>query len=285
MSLAMEKTRSLQQLFTSRFPRDFTGVQTVARPQAQVQPMNQAEMQTQTVKVQQCATPVNFTNQPPADPVKAATVQSRVQTQTVKAPPTSVQQKTATTSNVLTNTSRETQSLKQTSESQSQSSQGLTHPPAQTHPWTTQAALRSTTQTETSAHFARGSAAQCLAQPHLSSTQHTAPQQPPWCGRGLTPTNQLKPTAPVSATSSATPVQLKEREANVQETEASSFSGRRAVSDKAAFLERRAEWMNTSNKPVSTFMFQRISETRSPINFNFHKCPLKVQSSLFLLVF
>ncbi|KAM9346807.1 uncharacterized protein cracdla [Symphorus nematophorus] len=46
MSLAMEKTRSLQQLFTSRFPRDFTGAQTAARPQAQVQTMNQTETQT-----------------------------------------------------------------------------------------------------------------------------------------------------------------------------------------------------------------------------------------------
>ncbi|XP_071395341.1 CRACD-like protein [Centroberyx affinis] len=35
MSLAIEKTRSLQQLFSSRLPRDFTSMQTAARPQAQ----------------------------------------------------------------------------------------------------------------------------------------------------------------------------------------------------------------------------------------------------------
>uniref|UniRef100_UPI003AAD190B uncharacterized protein cracdla n=1 Tax=Centroberyx gerrardi TaxID=166262 RepID=UPI003AAD190B len=35
MSLAIEKTRSLQQLFSSRLPRDFTSMQTAARPQTQ----------------------------------------------------------------------------------------------------------------------------------------------------------------------------------------------------------------------------------------------------------
>ncbi|XP_023261116.1 uncharacterized protein KIAA1211-like homolog [Seriola lalandi dorsalis] len=255
MSLAMEKTRSLQQLFTSRFPRDFTGVQTVARPQAQVQPTNQAEtltgtqMQTQSVKMQQSTTSVQA-----ADTVKS-TVQSRSQAQTVKP----VQQKTSATSIALSNTSREAQTSKQTNEFQSHpdtsqsTSQYPTHPPVQTHPRTTQSPSLSSTQTEASCQFAQGSATQCLAQPHLSSGQHAAPQQPAWNNRGLHLTNQLKPTTPVSTTSSATaplPVSALgrgEREANVQETEGPSLSGRRAVwagsvGEKAAVLEKRAEW-------------------------------------------
>ncbi|XP_071333865.1 uncharacterized protein cracdla [Trachinotus anak] len=261
MSLAMEKTRSLQQLFTSRFPRDFTGVQTVARPQAQVQPTNQAEtrtgptMQTQTVKLQQGTTPVQATNQLSADTVKVATVQSRSQAQTVKTPLMSVQQKTSSTLTALSDTSREAQMSKQTNESQSHpntiqsASQCLAQPPVQTNPWTSQSLLRSSIQTETSSEFAQGSSTQCLAQPHLSLGQHAAPQQPSWSNRGLHPTNQLKPMMPVSTTAPhpVSALGRGEREANVQETEGPSLPGRRAVragsvSEKAAFLEKRAEW-------------------------------------------
>ncbi|XP_050928027.1 LOW QUALITY PROTEIN: CRACD-like protein [Lates calcarifer] len=237
MSLAMEKTRSLQQLFTSRFPRDFTGVQNTARPQPQGQPTNRTETQisaqtpAQTVKIQQSTAPVQAANQPSTDTVKAETVQSRIQAQTVKPSVMSVQQKTPTASTGLPNTTREAQTSKQTSESQS-------------HPNTSQ------------------SASQCPSHPpvqsYLSTGQHTAPQQPPWSNQGLHPTtNQLKPTASVSTTSSATappPTSASgrgEREANVQEKDGTSLSGRRAVwtgsvSERAAFLEKRAEWTSPS---------------------------------------
>lgn len=232
MSLAMEKTRSLQQLFTSRFPRDFTGVQTAAaRPQAQTETPTGA--QTQTVKTQQSTTQPEAANQPSTDAVKAES-----KAQTVKPSLVAAQQKTS----LQSNTSREPQTLRQTSEPQS-ASQPASHPAVQTNPWTTQSPLHSATLTETS----QGSVTQSLAQSYLSSGQ----QQPAWSNRSLHPVNQLKSTT-VSTTPSAPPPPVSasgrgEREAAVQEKEGSSQSGRRAgwagsVSEKAAFLEKRAEW-------------------------------------------
>lgn len=256
MSLAMEKTRSLQQLFTSRFPRDFTGVQTAARPQAQAQTTNQtevptgAQIQTQTVKIQQSATPLEAANQSSTDAVKAETVQSRNQAQTVKPSLMAVQQKTSMAS------SRESQTSKQTNEPQSHpnTTQSASQSASvQTNAQTTQSPLHSSTHTETSSQFAQGSVT--LAQSYLSSGRQ---QQPPWSNRGLHTANQLKsttslPLTSVSTTSSAAappPVSAMgrgEREDTVQEREGASLSGRRAVwagsvSEKAAFLEKRAEW-------------------------------------------
>ncbi|XP_059199554.1 capping protein-inhibiting regulator of actin dynamics [Centropristis striata] len=229
MSMAMEKTRSLQQLFTSRFPRDFTGAQTAARPQAQVE--------TQTVKTQQSTTTHEAANQPSNDAVKAETVQSRSQAQTVKPSVMAVQQKTSL---LQANACKEPQTLKQSSELQSAS-----HPAVQTSPWTAQYSA----QTDTSSQSTQGSATQSLAQSYLSSGQ----QQPPWSNRGFQPATQLKSTTSVSTTSSASaPPTVSalgrgEREATVQEKEGASQTGRRAVwagsvSGKAAFLEKRAEW-------------------------------------------
>lgn len=232
MSLAMEKTRSLQQLFTSRFPRDFTGAQTAARPQAQVQTETQIGAQTQTIKTQQTATSLEAANQPSTD--KTESVQSRSQAQTVK--PSAVPQKT---SPVQLNTSREAQTLKQTSE----------HQP----PWTAHTPSHSSAPTES--QVAQGSITQSLAQSYLSSGQQ---QQPPWSNRGLHPANQLKSTTLASTTSASTTSTAAahplvpalgrgEREAAVQEKEGASQPGKRphwvgSVSEKAAFLEKRAEW-------------------------------------------
>lgn len=254
MSLAMEKTRSLQQLFTNRFPRDFTGVQTAARAQAQAQTTNQtetptgAQIQTQTVKVQQSATPLEAANRPSTDAVKAEPVQSRSQTQTVKPSLMAVQQKTSTTSSTEPQTSKQTnepQSHPNTTQSASQSAS------VHTNAQTTQSPLDSSTQTETSSQFAQGSVT--LAQSYLSSGQ----QQPPWSNRGLHTASQLKSTtsaltsvsttSPAAAPPPASALGRGEREAAVQEREGASLSGRRAVwagsvSEKAAFLEKRAEW-------------------------------------------
>ncbi|AWP13338.1 DUF4592 domain containing protein [Scophthalmus maximus] len=254
VSMAMEKTRSLQQLFTSRFPRDVAGAQTAAR--AQAQPTNQtetligAQMQTPTAKT---TTPVQAANQP-----SAATVRAASQALAAKPLLTSEQQKTSTTS---AGVSREAQTSKQTGDSQSHqnttqfASQCPSHPPVQTKAWTTQSPLRPSTQTETSSQFAQRSASQGLAQPNLPSAQQAPSSQPaPWSSRGLQPNNRLKPTATVSTTSSSAtappPVSALgrgEREANVQEKEGPSPSGRRAawggsVSEKAALLGKRADW-------------------------------------------
>ncbi|XP_054471851.1 uncharacterized protein cracdla [Anoplopoma fimbria] len=267
MSLAMEKTRSLQQLFSSRFPRDFTAVQTEARPQAQVQTetLTAAQVQTQTVKLQQSTTPIEAANQPSTDAVKAETVQSRIQAQTGKPSLMAVQQKTPP---LQSNTSREPQTLKQTSEPPF-ASQSASHPAVQTSPYIPYT-LHSSTKTETSSQFAQGNATQSLAQFYLSSGQ----QQPPWSGRGPHPANQLKSTNSVSTTTSVSsppPVSAlgrREGEATMQEKEGASLSGRRAVragsvSGKAAFLEKRAEW---TTPPGSKGMELKKAQTEEQIS-------------------
>ncbi|XP_062288265.1 CRACD-like protein [Scomber scombrus] len=193
MSLAMEKTRSIQQLFTSRFPRDFTGGQAVPRPQVQVQPTNQRETSTG----------------------------SQIQTQTVK-----LQQSTAP----------------------------LLAAPVQTNLWTTQSPLRSSPQTVITTQFAQTSATQTLAQSYLSSGQ----QQPPWSNRGLQPSNQPKsttsaPTLVSTASTAAAPSLLSalgrgEKTVIVLEKESPPLQEKQTVwdgsikGDKAAFLEKRAQW-------------------------------------------
>ncbi|XP_070693704.1 CRACD-like protein isoform X2 [Pempheris klunzingeri] len=247
MTLAMEKTRSLQQLFTSRFPRDFTGVQTAARPKAQAQTTNipetltGAQMHTHTV-TQQGTTPVEAANQASSNAVKAETIQGRSQAQPVKPSLVAVQQKISTTSPVQSNISREPQTSKQINEPQSHPnttqsvSQSASHPAVQTNPLTAQSPLQSSTQTRTSSQCSQGS----VTQSNLSSGQ----QQPPWTNRSLHPASQLKSTTSVSTTSP--PTGRGEKEATVQEKEGASLSGRRTarvtVSEKAAFLEKRAEW-------------------------------------------
>lgn len=265
MSLAMEKTRSLQQLFTSRFPRDFTGTQAAARPQAQAQTTNQteaptaAQMQTQSLKAQQSTTPPEAANPPSADAAKA---ESRSQAHTVRPSLVLVQQKTSTTSPVQSNPSREAQPSKETSEPQSHPTAAQSASPSvQTNPRTTQTPVQFSL-TGTSSQSAQGSVTQSLAQSYLSSGQQQQQQQPPWSSRtGLHSANQLKSTtsapSPVSTSSSATPSSPAvsasgrgEKEAAVQEKQGALQSGTRpvwagSVSERAAFLEKRAEWTTT----------------------------------------
>uniref|UniRef100_A0A096LXK3 DUF4592 domain-containing protein n=1 Tax=Poecilia formosa TaxID=48698 RepID=A0A096LXK3_POEFO len=78
VSLAMEKTRSLQHLLTRRFQRDFTGTQTGARPKSQEETITGPQVQNQTVKTQQS------TPQLSSDKIKEESVQSSGQEQAVK---------------------------------------------------------------------------------------------------------------------------------------------------------------------------------------------------------
>lgn len=260
MSLALEKTRSLQQLFTSRFPRDITtnvqtNVQPAGRTQAQVQPAGQAEtgaqVPTQTVKTQQSATHVQAANQQAGDAMKAETVRSQVQM--VKASPVAAEQKMSVTTSVQSNISREPQMSRQSSEDQPYTSQSVSQPVSQTVrtiPWTTQSPLRSSSQTEAASQFAQGNIAPNIAQSYFSSGQ----QQSPWSNRGLHAAIQLKSAtsastsvstvAATAAPPSASVVGSGEREATVQKE--SIISTRRAVwagsvSERAAFLEKRTE--------------------------------------------
>ncbi|XP_051261033.1 uncharacterized protein cracdla isoform X2 [Dicentrarchus labrax] len=278
MSLAMEKTRNLQQLFTSRFPRDFTGMQAAARPQAQVQTMNPtetvtgAQIQTQTVKIQQSASPVEVANQTSTDVVKAETVKSRCQAQAVKPSLVAVQQKTSAASPVQSNTSREPQTSKQCNEPQPHT--GTTQSASQsafvqTNTRTTQSPLHSSVQTETSSQFGQGSVTQSLAQSYLSSGQ----QQPLWSNRGPPPASQLKSTTSaltsVSTISSATappPVSALgrgEREAPVQEKEGAALSGRRAVWAGSVEMRKAQTEVQTSGEfPASAKTTSLIKDTK-----------------------
>ncbi|XP_044220739.1 uncharacterized protein cracdla [Thunnus albacares] len=305
MSLAMEKTRSLQQLFTSRFPRDFTGGQAVARPQVQVQPTNQTEtstgeqVETQTVKLQQSTTPLLAANQPLTDTVKAETVQSRGQSLTAKSSVMqTVQEKMSTTSPSQSNTSKEPQMSKQVNEPQLHTStaqpvsNSVSHSAVQTNLWTTQSPLRSSPQTVTTSQFAQASATQTLAQSYLSSGQ----QQPPWSNRSLQPPSQPKSTTSaatsVSTTSTATaPSPLSalgrgERAVTVLEKESPSLLGKRAVwagsiNEKAAFLEKRAEWTNLSGtKGVEGKKAQTDTQTSGESPASVKTTPLSKDTNL-----
>ncbi|XP_010771159.1 uncharacterized protein KIAA1211-like isoform X2 [Notothenia coriiceps] len=233
MSLAMEKTRSIQQLFTNRFPRDFTGGQTAPGPQAQTEVQSGTQAQTQTVKIQQSTTPLEAANQPPTE---AETGRRGSDAQTGKPSLISAQQKI---SPVQSNTCTDPLTAKQTSEPQSAS-----HPAVQTR--TAQSPLHSSAQTDTSSQLTQGNVTQSLAQSYLSSVQG----QPSWSNRGLNAANQLKSTSVFTSASASPPVSALgkgEKETTVQEKEGPSQSGRRAVwagavSEKAAFLEKRAEW-------------------------------------------
>ncbi|KAM9710663.1 uncharacterized protein cracdla [Menidia menidia] len=240
ISLAMEKTRSLQQLFTSRFPRDFTGAQTAAQPQAHVQPTNQTE---ESGPAKQAS--VNI--------VREESFQSRGQAQTVKLPTAATHQKTAEMSPLR---SRESQISKQPSDDQAQTnitqpvSQSVSPHAVQTVPWTTQSPLRSSSQTATTSNFAQRNTSQSLAQANLYSGQ----QQPSWSNRGVQPATQLKPTAaasvsPAAAHTSGSALESAEKEATLQK-EVPSLSIRRAVwtgsvTDRAAFMEKRGEGATT----------------------------------------
>ncbi|XP_051815178.1 CRACD-like protein isoform X2 [Acanthochromis polyacanthus] len=234
MSLAMEKTRSLQQLFTSRFPRDFTGMQTASRPQAQAPPANPTETsaQIQTVKIQEGSTQLEAANQPSAEAAL-----SRSQAQTVRSPPVEAQQK------VTPVAFKEPQ--KQTNQEHPNTSQS--HPVfyPQATSWTTPSPVHVPLQTEPTPQF---TSQPSLAQSYLSSGQ----QQLSWSSRG--PATQLRSTAETltpAVTSPAAPPSVDSlgtgEEDPTGKNEAPSLSVRRAVwsgsiSDRAVFLEKRAEW-------------------------------------------
>ncbi|KAM7407182.1 hypothetical protein PAMA_003084 [Pampus argenteus] len=233
MSLAMEKTRSIQHLFTSRFPR-----QAAAQPQVQTRPTNQtetsigAQIHTQTVKLQQSTTPLLAANQSLTDIATADAVQSRGQSQTVKSAvmPT-VQQKTSTSSPGQSNATKELQTSKQVSEprlSTAQSvSQPVSHPAVQINLWTTQQSpMRSNSKTDTTPQFAQANATRDLQTPNQPKATTSAPTL-------VSTTSTVAAPSPVSALEKESPSLLGERAV---------WAG--SISEKAAFLEKRTEWTN-----------------------------------------
>ncbi|XP_074551056.1 uncharacterized protein cracdla isoform X2 [Halichoeres trimaculatus] len=266
MSLAMEKTKSIQQLF-NRFPRDFSGAP--PRPQGQAPPASPAvQTQTQTVKVQQSTMPLEATKQPPADAARAETAQSKSQTQAVKPSLVAVQQKTSSAPPVKANTPKEPPTSKQSSQPQLNAAPSASA--VKTNPSAAQSPLLSAAKTTTTTSpSAQGGATQSLAQSYLSSAQQQQQQQqqqPPWSSRAPQQVNQLKSTTPTPAspTSPAPPAPEsapEEKETAEQEKESAPLS----VSQRAAFLEKRAERITpAATKPVELKKTEAQTSAETP---------------------
>nr|XP_061827900.1 capping protein-inhibiting regulator of actin dynamics-like [Nerophis lumbriciformis] len=183
MSLAIEKTRSLHQLFAKRFPKDFTGGQSAACPQTPPQPpksgevLNGTQIHSHTVRLQECVD----------EGGKGEPEQSKTTMKTWKEP--------------------------------------------EVPQWATQSPLHAAAQSRPS-----------LAQSYPTSS-------PSLCNyRGLQPVAVLPKSTTTSAqtcASSSPPVDEEKR--TVLEKESPSLLGKRtvwagSVSEKAAFLEKQAEW-------------------------------------------
>ncbi|XP_049584993.1 uncharacterized protein cracdla isoform X2 [Syngnathus scovelli] len=192
MSLAMEKTRSLQQLFARRFPKDCSST---APPE---QTPNSAEIKSQSVRLQEWEKPAHDGG-------------GRVVTEHGE----SFQKTTV-------NTWKEPEAP--------QSHVNTSQPALQRNVWTKCGSpSRSAAQLDTPSQFGTATT-QSRAQSYQTSDQHPLP----WSQRGLQPTPQQ-------------PKYVDQGKCTIQEKESSSPPGNRSilarsVSERAAFLERQAEW-------------------------------------------
>ncbi|XP_056145985.1 uncharacterized protein cracdla [Lampris incognitus] len=238
MSLAMEKTRSLQQLFTSRLPRDFTSIQTVTRPQAQTQPKNQGQIVTEPKTQKVTRTEIQTETQVEMQAAKQREVSAQMQaeiqqsTETIKPSflktaspaqmarpslmPNPVQQRTSTPSTSYPYSSKAPQ-MQNTSHILKQANNPLfqpntTQPLTQSSLYsashsateTTESPLCLSPQMEAGPKTAQMSVSQPLDQTYLSSGQHTTNQQTPWSNRGLSASTFPKSTTSAQATASST---------------------------------------------------------------------------------
>ncbi|XP_023193012.1 uncharacterized protein KIAA1211-like homolog [Xiphophorus maculatus] len=246
MSLAMEKTRSLQHLLTSRFQRDFTGTQTGARPKSQEETITGPQVQNQTVKIQQS------TPQLSSDKMKEESVQSSGEEQAVKPSAPASQKKMTLITQFESCSSRDSPISRQMSQGQTQPNRAQSDPqaiPRTTHSPSPSSPLIGNTSPFT---FTRRNAPQSLAQPNQSSPQ----QQTCWTSQGLQPATQFKhvPSALDSepaVTSAAAPtldfaLERREKESSVPKESPSLVSKRvlwtGSAADRVAFMEKRAEW-------------------------------------------
>ncbi|CAL8322688.1 unnamed protein product [Merluccius merluccius] len=221
MSMAMEKTRSLQQLLTSKMPRDFTGTQSNARKQMPAQPTNQGQnsshitfqankgmpAQTQAVAQQHNMAQIQASSHPLTEAMKPPVIKAVSSAQTAK--PSQVS--TTVQQNIPLNASK-TQHMQNTAPMSKQAHNmplqpNVTQPIIQSSTQTvssmfaTPSALQPSTQTENTAQSALGSTSFSFAQANVSSGQQPTIQQPSRGGRGL----QQRMQTSSSPSSSATP--------------------------------------------------------------------------------
>ncbi|MEQ2291389.1 hypothetical protein AMECASPLE_012981 [Ameca splendens] len=232
MSLAMEKTRSLQLLFTSRFQRDFTGIQTAAQPKSQEETMTGSQIQVQTVKIQQSTT------QPSSDTLKDESVQSSSQEQAAKSSTTAKQRKMTLISQFESFSAKDSPMSRQTSQSD-----------AQTIPKTTQSPSRLSPQTvqQQTSWSNRGLQPTTELKPAPS-----APESEPAVTSAAAPTLNSA-------------LERREREASVPKESPSLLSKRvlwsGSLADRAVFLEKRAE---CSTLPLLKEVEQKKVQTQMP---------------------
>ncbi|XP_015253656.1 PREDICTED: uncharacterized protein KIAA1211-like homolog [Cyprinodon variegatus] len=253
ISLAMQKTRSFQHLFTSRFQRDFTAAPTTVCPKNQEE--TTPHMQSQAVKIQQ------NTTQLPLDPMKDESVQSGCQEQAAKPLTRGGSKKLTLISQFESYSSKDSSMCPQISQGQTQPQSD-----AQTSPRTTQSPSRSSPQMGLSSPFTRGNA------PHsyLSSVQ----QETSWSNRVLQPVvTQHKPIhsaleSEPAVTSAAAPtldsaLERREREGSVLKESPSLVSKRVLWTgsgvDRALFQEKRGD---CSMSPLLKELEQRKTQTQ-----------------------
>ncbi|KAK7882424.1 hypothetical protein WMY93_028598 [Mugilogobius chulae] len=179
MSMAMEKTRGLQNLFSSKFPKDFTGVQ---KTQGSTPNLAQTETQSQDAK---------FTNPPLTNAAK--TDEHKSPAQIVKQFPGATAQQ-----NMPVSSFKEERITKPVL--QPISTEPVTHSVTQGNIWTSQSPLRSIRQEESTLQSTTG----------LSGPQ-SSPQPPPWSTRSLRATG-LAVTQDITADSKTSTSNVEEKE-------------------------------------------------------------------------
>ncbi|KAK0133892.1 hypothetical protein N1851_030569 [Merluccius polli] len=267
MSMAMEKTRSLQQLLTSRMPRDFTGTQSNARKQMPAQPTNQGQnsshitfqankgmpsqaqlaAQTQAVAQQHNMAQIQASSQLLTEAMKPPVIKAVSSAQTAE--PSQVS--TTVQQNIPLNASK-TQHMQNTCTNVKASPQHAITTKRNSANHTVQhtyCVFDPSTQTENTAQSALGSTSFSFAQANVSSGQQPTIQQPSRGGRGLQYTNQFRPmtSAPTPPNTDPSPAQAP---ALASQGGAAEESGRRtawqaSVGERAAFLENRPEGGST----------------------------------------
>lgn len=220
VSLAMEKTRSLHQLFARKFPKDFTS--TAPQPTAQTPNLGEIlHVKSQTIRSPECER---------SEPQGGKWITERIESS----------QKT-------TNTWKEPEVPP--------SHVNTSQPTSTTNVWMTQSPSRSAPLSDSPSLFEAGSTV-TLARSYQASEQHT----PPWSHRGLHAIAQ-QPKYTTSAVDEGKWT-VQEKESPSPLAKHSAWAG--SVSEKAAFLERHAEWCCPSGtKGVRTSFFLTILPFRT----------------------
>nr|XP_057937094.1 capping protein-inhibiting regulator of actin dynamics isoform X2 [Doryrhamphus excisus] len=208
VSLAMEKTRSLQQLFSRRFPKDFSGGQSTTCPQTSTQLPN------------------------PGEVVNGKQVKSHIVGLQESVKPVQVESTTGATEQSKT-------TIKSWTEPEVPQAQCFPH--VVSH----QSVLTNQYASQSPSHASPQSEIPSSCGPVTPSLVQSGPSSRSY--RGLQPIPTLPKSTTSAQTGAVTSPAVDEEQREFLEKESPSLLGKRggwagSVSEKAAFLERRAEW-------------------------------------------